>query len=147
MSQLLTRLSAMKWLIIFFGLQVSFASCSKECPEPKHPITGIWIGTYTADLLPHDPPQYFSFIIKPEGRLTVESHPNGNVIYADGTWTLSGNKLSCEYVYPNALQGYAVTQQATADFDSENGKLTNGVWQNIGAPEGTGKFTMERVDE
>lgn len=167
MKKLLCGISGVAILFSLLFMSVAVTSCTKEvlvhdttlvtvhdtvtvqkeCPAPVYPITGVWIGTYTADLLPNDPPQYFSFIIKPNGELTVESHPQGKYYYGTGTWTLSGNILNCTYLYPTAPQGYSVNQTASAVYDSTSGKLSAGTWQNVGAPNGTGKFTMSRVNK
>jgi hypothetical protein len=133
-------------LLLFFIL--SFSSCEKENPEPlkpTYPIEGLWIGTYAVDALPQEGSTYFSFIIKPGGNLIVESHSQGSQLLATGTWILNADTLKCNYVYPSPVQGYPVTQTATAIY-SNSGKLTSGIWKNVSAPGGTGKFTMDRVN-
>src|SRR6478735_9839115 len=146
MKKIVCSLSGITLLFFLLTVQVGFSSCQKEelvhdttvlivhdtteftvhdtlvlgkeCPPPIYPITGIWVGSYTADLLPNVPPQYYSFIIKPGGKLTVESHPNDSTIYATGTWNLKNNILSCEFIYQQSLEGYPVKQTATAVYDS-----------------------------
>ena len=164
MKKLFFSLSGLLLLVTISSLQVGVSSCTKEvtvhdttrvikkdtitivkevCPASTN---GLWIGTYTADLLPNDPARYYSFIIKPNGAMIAESHPVGNTPYlATGTWTLNGNVLVCNIVYPNSPQGYSVSQTATAYYDSTNNKLTSGVWVNNGPPGGTGKFIMQKV--
>lgn len=163
MKRIFFSLSAVIFTSLFFSVSVGTSSCEKEpvlihdttsitvrdtiieevCPPSIH---GLWIGTYTADLLPNDPARYYSFVIKPGGALVVEAHPLGNTPYfATGTWTLSGTTLTCNIVYPTAPQGYSVSQTSTATYDNINHKLTSGVWVNNGPPGGTGKFVMNKI--
>jgi hypothetical protein len=125
-----------------------FFSCKKEHPKPpesKKTIEGLWIGSYTVDGDPQQAPSYFSFIIKPEGKLVVESHPQGVQHFATGTWILNADTLRCTYVYLTTQQGYKVEQTATAIYNRPDDRLTSGTWKNIGAPGGTGKFTMKEI--
>jgi hypothetical protein len=163
MRKIFFPLSVAGALFFISAVSVSTSSCEKEpitlhdttevsitvhdtvlrCPAS---ILGLWIGTYTADQLPNDPARYFSFIIKPNGGLVVESQPTGGEhIFATGTWSLNGTTLTCSYVYPNTAQGYSVNQTATAAYDSTSLKLTSGIWTNIGSPGGTGKFSLQKV--
>jgi hypothetical protein len=163
MKKLLFPLSAIGIYFFVFSVSVGTSSCEKEqiyvhdtthvtvrdtiirevCPPS---IVGIWIGTYTVDQLPNDPARYYSLILKPNGTVIVETQPTGgNYFLGTGTWVLNGNKLTCNYVYPAAPQGYAVSQSATATYDNVNGKLTSGVWSDNGAPGGSGKFTVNKV--
>ncbi len=131
-------------------------SCKKDCPAPTYSIEGLWIGSYnyasTSGTHTTQVPQYFSFIIKPEGSLIVESQDAGVSYMATGTWTLSGDTLNCKYIYPTSVVGTQLYQVATSTFE-KSGKLSNGVWYNtyssweqIPDPNQQGTFTMERVD-
>ncbi len=156
MKKIIFPLSTICFLFFIFSIPVGIASCEKEvivrdtvtvnkkeCPAS---ILGLWVGTYTADLLPNDPARYYSFIIKPNGELIVESHPVGNTPYfGNGTWALNGNTLTCNIVYPSSPQGYSVSQTSTAIYDSIGSRLISGVWINNGPPGGTGKFVMQEI--
>ena len=154
MKKFVFPLSALFVPFFILSLSAGTSSCEKEndtdtvikqeCPAS---ILGLWIGTYTVDQLPNDPPRYFSFIIKPDGTMIVESKPLGtNSFFGSGTWTLNNNTLSCTYIYPSTVQGYPVSQSANATYDKTALKLTSGVWTDSGAPSGTGKFTMSKVN-
>ena len=136
----------MRLFLIFLicTLSISFSSCEKDTETISSTIEGLWIGTYTSDSAPQEGSKYFSFIIKPGGKLIVESHPQDVQIFAYGTWTLNGNILSCDYTYPNPIQGFPIRQTATANYD-QNGKLTSGVWTSIGISGSTGKFSLNEV--
>ena len=82
MKKMFLSLSAVCSMFLVMSVSVGISSCEKEqiierdtitkevCPPSIH---GLWIGTYTADLLPNDPARYYSFIIKPGGALVVEA--------------------------------------------------------------------------
>ena len=76
--------------------------CTKEDPKPStettYPINGLWIGTYTVDGQPSLGEQYFSFIIKPDGTMINDTKFSNQQHLAPGTWTLSGNTLSCTFI-------------------------------------------------
>jgi hypothetical protein len=135
------------FVMVFFA---GFLACTKDCPkipDAKKNIEGLWIGTYTADLLPADPARYYSFIIKPNGKLLVEGEPLESVtIYGTGTWRLDSTTLSCAITYKNTVQGVEVQQSTTAKVNLKDGKITDGVWTNLAFPGGTGKFTMSKIE-
>ena len=141
------------WGLIVLTALINF-SCKKECSSPTYPVEGLWIGTfsYTPGTSTSQTPQYFSFIIKPQGSLIVESQDAGRNFTATGTWTLSGNTLNCRYTYPTSVPGTQVNQAATASFDN-SGKLSSGIWYNTNANwEKTsdlnqqGTFSMNRIN-
>jgi len=161
MKKIIFSLSTISLYFLLSAVSMGTSSCEKEevlvhdttkvtvrdtiieevCPPS---VLGLWVGTYTVNQLPNDPARYFSFIIKPDGSLIVESKPTGSSSsLATGTWVRNGNKLTCNYVYPDPPQGYPVSQSATATYD--NDKLTSGAWSDNGAPNGSGKFSMTKV--
>lgn len=128
------------------ALSLGFLACEKEHepkPEKTYPIAGLWIGTYTV----HDPSigeQYFSFVIKPDGGLIVDSKGDDQQHLAIGTWSVTGTTFTAEYTYVYGIaSNVSVTQTATAEWDA-TGKLT-GTWMNV-SPEDSGTFKMERVN-
>jgi hypothetical protein len=139
--------------LIVFTSFINF-SCEKDCPSPAYPIEGLWIGTYyyTPGTTAPQTQQYFSFIIKPQGALIVESQDAGINYTATGTWTLTGNTLNCRYTYSTSVLGTRLNQSATASFDN-SGELSNGVWNNtnvnwekISDKNQQGTFILHRVN-
>lgn len=149
--------------ILLFALTIlifsSQTSCKKEtitqvtntdtvyqCPPN---IKGLFIGTYTVDDLPSAGAQYYSFIIKPDGTLFVESKGNTVKYLGEGTWTLTGNSFSCAFtnIYSSAPPSQVgVAQTATATFDA-SGNLSSGIWNTpSSSTNNTGTFTLTRVN-
>lgn len=144
-----------KSLIAIIALFSSLSfSCTKETTKPAtYPIEGLWIGTYvyTSGTNTQQTPQYFSYIIKPNGRLTVEGQDAGINYYAYGNWSLIGDTLKCSYIYTTTLGGSTLHQSSTAVF-SKSGTLREGVWFNTDAqgnkindPNQQGSFTMDQI--
>jgi hypothetical protein len=136
-------------VILFFTVALS---CTKEsvtttptpCPTPTYPIQGLWIGTYLSTQSPAQAAQYFSFVIKPDGTMLVESIGAAQKYYSAGTWTLTGTSFSAVYTsfsYPAGNGPF--TQTATATFVN-TGNLNSGAWSNN--PTSSGTFTMTRVN-
>ena len=123
-----------------------FGSCKKDDNNnsPKTTsIQGLWIGTYVDS---RNTPEYFSFVIKPDGTTIVENRYLTLQNFAKGTWTLNGNSFSCTHTYfsgPPANIG--TVQQCTATFDN-TGKLASGMIQNISPSTLTATFTMTKVN-
>src|SRR5688500_11614143 len=90
--------------ITFLSALSQFSSCHKENPDRSYPVEGLWIGTYTYDpeTSTNQKPQYFSFVIKPDGGLLVESKDAGVDYFEKGNWTISGNTIHFNYVYTNS---------------------------------------------
>lgn len=140
--------------VLFIMVSVCSISCDKDCPTPTYPVEGLWIGTfsYTPGTNTNQTPQYFSFIIKPNGSLIVESQDAGINFSADGNWSMKGDTLNCSYTYPTSVPGTVLHQSATAIFVN-SGKLKDGIWYNTDAEGGKiddlyqqGTFTMNRVN-
>lgn len=98
-------------------------------------IEGLYEGTYTvgAAMPVADGTQfYFSFSIYPGGRISYKSkgYYQGSVEYitfADGTYTLEGNKFSFTVTTINiAGGGEQHVQKGHAIFNSSDGTLTDG---------------------
>jgi hypothetical protein len=113
---------------------------------PKSSIEGLWVGTYTINNEPSLGAQYFSFIIKPNGSLVNETKYTGKQHLSPGTWTLTGDTLSCSftcvYGYP---QHIGITEISTAKWDNTKNTLT-GKWQNIAPLTGSGNITLSKVN-
>ena len=94
-------------------------------------------------------PLYYSFTIKPGGKVVAESvGADGNSYYSTGTWTLNGNLFTATYTSIN-YSGAPVTQSATLTYQN-SGTMTNGTWTDVVNPNGgslSGTFpTMARVN-
>jgi hypothetical protein len=57
----------LKVLFTAFIAFLILSSCKKEIIHPVHtyPIEGLWIGTYSADLVPEQGDLFYSFVIYP----------------------------------------------------------------------------------
>lgn len=124
-------------------------SCSKDNDDPTYQVAGLWIGTYTVTQLPQQQPLYYSFSIKPDGRVLTEGvGADGNRYYSTGTWTLNGNLFTATYTSIN-YSGAPVTQSATLTYQN-SGTMTNGTWTDVVNPNGgslSGTIpTMARVN-
>jgi hypothetical protein len=124
-------------------------SCSKDNDDPTYQVAGLWIGTYTVTQLPQQQPLYYSFSIKPDGKILTEGvGANGATYYSKGTWILNGNVFTATYTSIN-YSGSQVTQSATLTYDNA-GTMTNGTWTDVVNPNGgslSGTFnTMSRVN-
>ncbi|MBD2704157.1 hypothetical protein IC229_26170 [Spirosoma sp. BT702] len=111
-------------------------------------IQGVFTGTYTYDNNPELGSQYFSFEIRADGSLIVNSENYGQPYRATGTWSLNGTAFTASYTYDNGFTpGENTLQSVTANFDSITGKLTAGIWQNTSPINGyAGTFTLTKVN-
>ena len=136
-------------ITLLIPAQFSCVNKSQASQSKKYlSIEGFYIGSYVFDKDISDAirePQYFSFIIKPGGDLTVESIANGQEYYARGKWKLEGSTIHCNYRYTNSVTGEQLEQMATADW-SETGKFSDGRWHNTYTPGMKGSFFMLRVN-
>lgn len=136
-------------IMLFFSSILSCKKDSTPTPIPTYPIQGLWIGTYLSDQYPALAPQYYSFIIKPDGTMICEARTeaNANQNLSKGTWTLTGTAFSCTYtnIWGSGSPSYiGLSQSANATFDN-TGKLTSGTFRNT-TTTGTGTFIMTRVN-
>ena len=134
----------MKAMLTLVLLVFVSTSCKKNCDPPPpatHTVTGLWIGTYTTDQFPERAPLYYSFIIKPDGKLLTEGKVfGGETYYSRGTWTLSADTLKCTYTTIN-FPNVTVTQSARFVYNSSTGTLTSGTWKDeLNGSNYTGKF-------
>lgn len=137
-------------LIFSFAITIfQISSCKKAIAETvceAHYVQGLWTGTYTVDGQPTLAPQYFSFVIKPDGTLLVDTKGNNVQHLAIGTWTLNGNVLACSFTCVYGLPtNVGVSQTSTALFDINTGKITNGIWKIVSSGTGSGTFTISKI--
>lgn len=137
----------------FLIFSLLFLSCEKnnDAVTPTYSIQGLYIGTYTVNQQPTQPPLAYSFIIYPDGTLSTKGKgANGKDAYSTGTWTLNANSVFTgtitQYLTTTATP---ITQSVTGTF-STSGEITNGTWTDVTNPYGpllSGKFsTMLRVN-
>ena len=129
-------------LILLFAISFFFISCSKKDNVTSHSITGLWVGTYTADDLSDQPPLYYAFYIQPDSTIIIQGHGgDGVTYYSYGTWSLSGNSFSSSSVTLSGFNGNnsGVAETTTAIFN--NTAKLEGVWKTIYH---TGKFSLNR---
>ena len=114
--------------------------------NPKNPITGYWVGTYTVDANPAFGAFFYGFSIFPDHTIIQQGGgPNGIVWTARGTWTLSADStFTADISQTDPSQGSNITQHTTAKYSSVNGTLSNGktVYTSGGAQNVS--FTLQR---
>jgi hypothetical protein len=145
MKKIITLTTA---FIVFLSF-TQLTGCDKSDPATpdSHSIQGLWIGTYATNGQSTNTNTYYSFIIKPDGGLLVETRFLNQQELAIGTWTLSGKVFSCSFTYVYAAAGHVGTaQSATANWD-DSGKLASGTWMNTSPSNGvTGTFSLTKVN-
>lgn len=113
-----------------------------KCPAS---IQGLWIGTYTVDGQSSLGEQYFSFIIKPDGIMVVETKWSTQQHLSNGTWSLNGTTLSCSFTCVYGISSnIGVTEVTTATWDNAS-KLT-GTWRNAAPLTGSGTIKLTKVN-
>ena len=139
-------------LVVFgFSAIITLNSCKKDCSTSstvsKHTIEGLWVGTYLNNNLSSIPKQYQSLAIYPNGEMLTNGL-GGNVKFiATGNWTLnganfSGNVTNIWSSTGNNFQSY----HYTAVYDSINGRLTNGTWQDVNTTVSSGTFDVVEIN-
>jgi len=107
-------------------------------------ITGLWIGTFTANNEPQAGSLYYSFDIREDGTLLVTGlGADGNTYYSSGTWALVDGNFSGRYTTLNLSQRGAV-QVAKAKYNSLTNELTDGTWAGEGNTS-TGTFDLTKI--
>jgi hypothetical protein len=136
------------FILLSGALLFQMTSCSKSNSTPTvYSIQGLWTGTYAVDGQPGLGPQYFSFVIKPDGTMINETKASGQQVICLGTWTLTSDTLSCAYtcIYgPPSTVG--ANQTAKAYFNKNTGKLTSGVFNNVLPYTGSGTISLSRIN-
>jgi len=114
--------------------------------NPKNPIVGLWVGTYTIDGNPSGSSYYYGFSIFPDHTIIQQGGgSNGQIWTATGTWSLSADStFSCD-VHSTDLSSPTNTQHITAKYSAANGTLSNGRWTYTTGGTSTGQFSLERV--
>lgn len=119
--------------LVILGLFV-FTSCDKDDKtDQRHPITGLWIGTYNIlEAAESGHSFYYSFFIRNDDTVQVQGvGADGNTYYGIGTWSLNNATFTAEIRTTNLSQQGAV-QHATAVYDKRKGVLRDGVVESEG---------------
>ena len=144
-----------KLLYLVLMLLVGITACDKEKDDntPDTPTTyephGLWIGTYTITQLPSMGSKYYSFVIKPDGKVLTEGvGADGNTYYSKGTWALVGDSVKATIVSINQPVGPPVTQYTSFYFNKNTRTSTGGtIRDGANGSNYTGTFpTMVIVD-
>jgi hypothetical protein len=133
------------YVLLLFSIVLTLSCKKSSSPAAStYQITGLWIGTYTAQN-PVQAPQFFSLSIFPDGSISYKSKSaNGYINYANGAWTLSANTLNFTVTTLNNPIGSQTTQTASASFSS-SGTLTNGnIIDNVTGT--TAIWSMNRIN-
>ena len=110
-----------------------------------NPIVGLWIGTFIANNEPQAGTLYYSADIRANGSiLTHNLGADGNTYYNEGTWTLSGTAFSAT-ITCTTVPYKGVVENLTAIYDKDNGTLSPGAWETVGAI-ATGTFSLSRIN-
>ena len=91
----ITSLSLFATLIMFSTIHTS---CTKNCTPTtttttKKTIQVLWVGTYLSN--GSSVSQFISLSIKPDGTFICDSKGAGKQYLSIGTWSLTGDTLSC----------------------------------------------------
>ena len=138
------KLTRLTFLLSAILLVILYSSCKKDTPvAATYTVPGLWTGTYTVDQLPSQSPLFYAFVFKSNNSLITESKgSNGVSYYAQGTWSLSGNDITCNYSSIN-FPGTTVVQSAKLTFNSSRDTLSSGTWKDVSGGSGyTGKFQL-----
>ncbi|HEY4286466.1 MAG TPA: hypothetical protein VGN00_05150 [Puia sp.] len=116
--------------------------------NPKNPITGYWVGTYTIDANVSFGAFYYGWSIFPDHTIIQQGGgPSGIVWTGIGTWSLSADStFTCTITNADPSQG-GLSGGSTAKYSSVNGTLTNGhTSYSVGNPQNS-SFTLKRVGD
>ncbi|HEY5393494.1 MAG TPA: hypothetical protein VIJ57_15325 [Hanamia sp.] len=147
MKRVITLTMAIASLLVLSQI----TSCKKADPTPttSYSIEGLWIGTYTDDQNSKSGAQYFSFVIKPDGTMIVDSKVDGQQYLAVGNWALNGSGFTASYTYvygSTSATNVGTSQSVTATWNNKE-KISSGIWKNVIPSNGeTGTFTMTKTN-
>jgi hypothetical protein len=142
---LITSLSVVIALTNFSFQTANSNTVFSNLPSSKTSISGLWTGTYAVDGQPRLGEQYYSFILKPDGTMIVDSKFNKEQYLSTGTWTLNNTTLTCTFTcVSGAPSSIGISQSCTAEWDNANQLI--GTWRNFPPLTGTGKVLLTRVN-
>ena len=114
--------------------------------NPRNPIVGLWVGTYTIDAAPSAGSFFDGWSIFPDHSIIQQGGGTNGVVWtAAGTWSLAADStFSCDIHSVDVTQGN-VTEHITAKYSASQGTLSNGHWTYTNGTGQTGSFTLKRV--
>ena len=117
--------------------------------NPKNPITGYWVGTYTIDQNVAFGAFYYAFAIFPDHTIVEQGGgPNGVVWTARGTWTLAADStFNADITSTDPSEGPTLTGHNSAKYSSVDGTLTNGHTAYTSGNPQTSSFTLKRTGD
>jgi hypothetical protein len=105
-------------------LLVSVSCKKKKDPPPAPTVIGYWVGKYGngSDAATLD----YAFVFKSDGTVKVYANnaDTSRATKGDGTYTISGTRITSTYVYPGNLR-YSAIGTVDANF-----KIMTGTWGN-----------------
>ena len=128
---------------------VQMSGCTKPDPAPvtnkTFPIEGLWIGNYTVNGEAGLGQQYYSFVIKPDGKMIADTKGANQQHLSIGNWTLNGTTLTTNHTCVYGISfNVGVVQTTTATW-ANTGKII-GTWSHVAPASGSGTFTLTRVN-
>jgi hypothetical protein len=116
--------------------------------NPKNPVTGLWVGTYTIDGNVAFGTFYFSWAVFPDHTLIERGGgPNGVTWTAQGTWTLAADSTFSADLSSTDPSEHGVTEHETAKYSSVTGKMSNGHLSYTNGLTETHSFTLNRAGD
>lgn len=145
MNSIIMKLKKVFITVFFLFLGFSCKTYSRTTYSSiSNSLLGLWIGTYLYDQRPENPPEYFSFLIKPDHTILVTSKGAGEKYYAKGLWKLTKGQFVTTYTtyrFPNGEQPRTQTSVAVL---KHRGLLT-GKWRTAISVLATGTFTLKKI--
>jgi hypothetical protein len=125
--------------VLFFSV---CAFCNKDAALPSNRILGLWTGKYLVN--GSSTSSYYSFVIKPGGKLIVDSKAGSQQHISTGTWKLSGTTLTCTYTCIYGSEGsIGLLQTSSTTWDKQD-KLS-GTWKNVNGVKAEGTLMLEKI--
>lgn len=124
-------------------LLFQLTSCKKavgqtnnDSPATTYPVAGLYTGTYSVNSKPDQGNLYYSFVVFPNGDLlTKDVTEYGDTVYQKESWTLSSDSTFTATIATFSIP--SVIQNITGRF-SNDGKISNAIWQDTYNPYGIG---------
>jgi hypothetical protein len=147
-KSLITIFNMTTILLVLFVFNACTKDDANDPPIPtvtNYPIEGLWIGTYTLNGQPAAGERYFSLAIRPGGTMISDGKVVNEANLSTGTWTLTGDTLSCSFTCVYGLPNNVGVLQSYKGVWDKTGKLT-GTWKNFLSPSSSGIITLKRVN-
>jgi autotransporter-associated beta strand protein len=114
--------------------------------NPKNPVTGLWVGTYTIDGNVAYGTFYYSWAVFPDHTIITRGGAQNGITWTGaGTWSLSADSTFTADTNGTDPSEGNVPQHITAKYSSVNGTMTNGKVAYTNGNSQTQSFTLERA--